>query len=118
MTPLLEAIAVYDREDCARSFNEDLSWHLEHGFVFSRPDFFIMGRPVPHLAGERLITSLRKFHSADCDCWHIWLMAGNVSPAFKIMPWPLKWVSFERKNELRFYRMENIHRLSGANLSK
>lgn len=112
MKPLLEAISVYGKEACSRTFNEDISWFLEHGFVFSRPDFFVMGKPIIRGADSSQVTGLYKFPSSDCDCWHIYLMAGNIAPMFSIMPWPLPWVSFERGNELRYYQTESIHRLA------
>ena len=113
MNAFLKAIEVYQRESCARTFNEDLSWYLEHGFVFSRPDLFMMGRPVSQYAGYDAITGLFKFNSKACDCWHVHLFAGNIAPAFQFMPWSLPWISFERNNELRFWRMENMSRFSG-----
>ena len=45
--PYAEARAVYDREPCRRTFNEDLELHLMNGLVFSTPEFFLMGRAVP-----------------------------------------------------------------------
>lgn len=114
LTPVERAAAVYQSEACARTFREDLEAHLLSGFVFSRPDYFIMGRPVIRTAEAALILDpWHHFPSAECDCWHVWLMAGNTVKAWDIMPWPLEWVSFERKNELRFYRTADIRRLSG-----
>jgi hypothetical protein len=88
---------------------------MEGGFVFVRPDLFIMGRPVQADAEARLIVDpAHHFPWEACDCWHVHLMAGNVVRAFALMPWPLPLVSFERNNDLRFYAMASIERLSGA----
>src|SRR5689334_6772592 len=46
MTPFLQAAAVYEREPCARTFEEDLYLHLMHGTVISTPEVFAMVRPV------------------------------------------------------------------------
>lgn len=112
-TPVEIAAEVYEREACARSFREDVEAHLLNGFVFSTPDFFIMGRAVERDAAPTLILDpLHAFPRESCDCWHIWLFAGNMERAWSIMPWSLKWFSFERKNELRFYSADAIRRLS------
>jgi len=117
VSPYLHALRAYEGDSSPRTFNEDLSWYLEHGFVFSRPDFFVMGRPVAQYAGYALITGLHRFPSHNCDCWHVHLMGGNLAPVTKVLPWPLPLVSFERNNRLRFHTLANIHRLLGNNQS-
>jgi hypothetical protein len=112
MSPIEQAMAVYQKEACARTFDEDLHLHLEHGFVFSTPEFFIMGRPVKSTEEPKYIVNPVIYFTDDCDCWHIYLMAGDCSKAWDIMPYPLPLFSFERRNELRFYPMERIRRLS------
>lgn len=114
-TPYEKAREVYEREPCKRSFEEDMRLHMLGGFVFSRPDLFIMGRPVVSLAeAGRIVDPAYHFEWGLCDCWHVHLCAGNIVRAFALMPWPLPLVSFERKNDLRFYAMASIERLSGA----
>jgi hypothetical protein len=114
MAPVDLARHVYKSEPCVRTFEQDLNWHLEHGFVFSRPDFFVMGRPVVHTAPAIYIVGQHRFPSAVCDCWHVYLMAGNVGRAWSMLPWDLPWVSFERENVLRFHPLASIRRLSGG----
>jgi hypothetical protein len=116
MTPYEEAKAVWAKERCVRTFEEDLHWHLLNGYVFSRPDFFIMGRHVNSKAGPELIVNPSwLFDPAECDCWMIYLMAGDCGAAFGILPFNLPLVCFERRNELRFAPLESFRRLSGAN---
>jgi hypothetical protein len=114
MSPLMMARLVYQKEECARTFEEDLKWHLENGFVFSRPDFFVMGRPVRSWDRQELITGLYRFPSGQCDCWHVYLMAGNVARAWGMLPWDLPTISYERNNVLRFHRLASMRRLSGS----
>lgn len=109
MSPLHEAMSVYQKEPCVRTFQEDLWLHLEFGFVFSTPAFFIMGRPVDKDAPHGLILDPSyQFKREECDCWHVYLAAGDLGRAWSILPWPLGWMSFERKNELRFVETERI----------
>ena len=110
---------IYDRarqEMSDREFARLVGWHLQHGFVFARPDFFVMGRPVMRFAPMELLLSPEyTFRSADCDCWYIHSMSGNMSAAWSVMPWPLPWIAYERmrdgKRHLTFRRTEDLRRL-------
>jgi hypothetical protein len=114
MTPIDQARRVYRLEPCARTFDQDLSWHLDHGFVFSTPEFFVMGRPVNSGAKPEIIVGLNRFPATVCDAWHVYLMAGDMSKAWGILPWELPLVTIERRNVLKVYRLDSIRRLSGA----
>jgi hypothetical protein len=112
MTPVEKAAAVYDRFPTAFTFKRDLEFYLLNGFVFSRPDFFIMGRPVVSTATAEEISGHHRFSSAACDCWHMYLAAGNLSRMWAMLPWELPLVSFQRGNELRFAKLSSMRRLS------
>lgn len=113
MSPFEQAQAIYRREPCQRLFTEDLFSHLQRGFVFTTPEFFIMGRGVVKGAPQSdIVNPSVIFRREDWDCWMIYLMAGDMAKAWGILPWPLKWFAFERKNELRFYPADQIARLS------
>jgi len=112
-SPYEQARAVYAREPSVRTFEEDLALHLEFGFVFSTPAFFIMGRPVRKDAPHGLILDpTYTFACRERDCWHVYCAAGDLGAAWSILPWSLPWLSFERKNELHFQRADRIRRLS------
>ena len=109
--PILEAAKVYEREICARTFSEDLELHLVSGYVVSTPDIFIMGRPVKHNAEPALIVdAAHPFARKDWDCWHIYTMAGDIKQCWGYYPFPLPFVSWERNNKLRVYRMMDVKR--------
>lgn len=96
-----------------RSFTADIEAHFVTGFVFSTPDYFIMGRPVFRTGDPKLILDpWHRFPWADCDCWMVWLAAGDLGKAWTILPWPLPWLGFERGLELRFVPAEAMKRLS------
>src|SRR6185436_18250051 len=98
MLPFEQAKAVYSKEPCRRSFETDLALHFEFGFVFSTPRFFCMGRPVQRSAPHGLILDPSyTFKPEECDTWLVWLMAGDVSAAWSVLPWPLPWLCFERR---------------------
>lgn len=112
MSPYEQARQVYASEPCARTFEEDEHLHKTQGFLFCTPDFFVMGRAVFSKAEPAMIVDPRVRFTPDiCDCWHLYLFAGDVVKAWSIMPWQLPLFSFERKNELRIYPADRIRRL-------
>ena len=114
MIPFELAKGVYGLEPCARTFEEDLTWHHQHGFVFSTPSFFVMGRPVCSVAAPEFIVGQVDFPPDLCDAWHVYLMAGDISKVWSILPWELPLITIERRNVLKVYRLDSIRRLSGA----
>lgn len=88
-----------------------VTMHLNDGFVFSTPEFFVMGRPVRRDADPQLIRNPAFTWKRDsADAWWIHGMAGDMSKVIAFMPWPLKWVGFERFDCIcRFY---DLHRLA------
>jgi len=113
MTPYDEAIQVYLREHCTRSFAEDLEHHLRNpsGYVIRTPFGFAMGRAVDHTASVgAIIDPSISFHPSKADCWHLYLYAGKLNQVFTFCPYPLKYVSFERNNVLKIHEYEVIRR--------
>jgi hypothetical protein len=114
MTTVEKAARIYQLEPCGGTFLSDLEAHLLHGFVFSRPDLFVMLRPVRLMfdADGRVCNKADIIDPWIChhdpDCWHVALFAGNAARAWEFLPWDMPWMSFERKNVLRFYRTESL----------
>ena len=107
MTPYLEARAVYSREPCARTFDEDLAAHLQHGIVHSDAVSFLMARKIDSSAPVHdIVNPWINFENP--DCWHLWVYAGDMIRAFSFADTTLPLVSFERKNKLRFYPWDII----------
>lgn len=75
-------------------FASALEWNYQHGFVFSTPDFFIMG--------------------SDRDgSWFVEGMAGDMSKAWSILPYELPSVTFYRfDNELHSLPLAVVKRLT------
>jgi len=110
--PAILARHVYDKEPCARTWAEDVELHLLFGYVFSTPDYFIMGRPVKHDAPDSCIVDpLYQFPRCEWDAWHIYLYSGDITKCWDIEPFKFPWVTFERKNVLRRYPMDRLKRL-------
>jgi len=102
MTPFERAMQVYQREPCARTFQEDLSLHLFFYHVICTPEVFLMGRPVDrHAPPECILDPTYQFNSP--DAWLIWLAAGNLRDFPRYLPYPLGHVGWQRDNVLRWY---------------
>lgn len=112
-TPYHLAKKAFEAEPSSFKWEEYLYWHYVNGCIFSRPDFFIGIRPVRSRAeGADIVDPRYRFHSAECDCWHVGIMAGNMAKAWDFLPWPMRWMSYERENRLRIVSLESIRRLS------
>ena len=119
MTPYEQAQAIYAREPCYRTFAEDLELHLRHGWVFSTPQVFAMGRPVTTYGTERQIIDpahsyedLSMANMGDLiDCWHIHVLAGSLARALPLLPYELPFMSFQRRNVLKIWPLASIRRL-------
>jgi hypothetical protein len=112
MSPFMRAAMVYQNEVCARTFKEDLYAHYVTGYVISTPTYFVMGRPVLSSATYEEITNPH-LSFKEPDCWHLYLYSGPLIHAFLAAPYRLPFVSFERKNILRFYHWDVIARKCG-----
>lgn len=107
MTPVEYAAAVYESEPCARTFKEDLEAHLLNGYVFSTPDYFVMGRAVDSKASYAEITNpWHVFESV--DAWWVYLASGDLSQIILACPYGLPLIGFERLNKPRFYSANRI----------
>lgn len=96
--------------------------HHRHGFVFSRPDLFVMGRAVVRHAPTEAIRDCRVlFQRESADCWHIFAAAGDMRRMWQVAPWPLPWFCWSRLHdplsELQFYESSRLHRLCPPDFS-
>jgi hypothetical protein len=109
--PYEAAREIYFKESCPRTFAEDLGYHLHNGYVFSTPDFFLMGRPVCIGATYEEITDPIHIFP-EHDAWFIYLAAGKgyLRNFLKLEPYALPYFGWERSNKIRFYPRERILR--------
>lgn len=96
--PIYTAAEWAGRDD----FHRVLGWHLQHGYVWSGSDCFIMGRPVPH----DCLAQADEFVAWDrdvCDVWFVWLGAGQRARALQrfleVAPFKLPYVAWHRKKK-------------------
>ncbi len=115
MTPAEQAAAVYDREDCQRTFRQDVELHMLHGYIFSTPDVFVMGRPVNKDAPHSLIVDpSHVFPREQWNCWLLYLAAGRLGDFWRWEPFPLDFIAWERKNVLRIYYAQTVKTLCSS----
>lgn len=106
----------------ARPRDRSLRWyeemHMARGFLFSTPAFYVMGRPVRKYAPiEQILDVGHMFDFEQCDTWFVFLMAGDIRQAWKVLPWELPFIAWVRDNdplgELQFHETRRLMRLSG-----
>jgi hypothetical protein len=106
----VERIAALYNESSPRSFKEDLEAHLLHGWVFSSPTYFCMGRGVERDASQQDINNPWHLFSKP-DTWYVYAFSGDIQWTWKSIPYPLPWIAFERrKGPIKFYPYERIIR--------
>jgi hypothetical protein len=115
-SPYLTARDTYEAQQSVLPFEECLLLHLEHGFVFATPEYFVMGRAVPRWAQPEHITNPKVWWPREeCNCWWLYLVSGDTQKLWDVMPYPLGWVGWERihggKSELHFAETERIRRI-------
>jgi hypothetical protein len=112
MIPVMRAKALHYNENGPRSFREDLEAHLIHGIVFSTPTAFIMARYVSRSWPAESILNpwLNDATCSQLDTLHVYLAAGDLTEFFTFPHKPVTWLSFERKNTLKFYDYARLRR--------
>lgn len=104
----------YARHPQKCSFEYYVVWHMRNAFVFSTPDYFIMGSCVPSKSFDPN-APLTRFAKDQCDAWYIFAMAGSMPRVWEIMPWELPLIGWERvregKRELQFFPTATLMRL-------
>jgi hypothetical protein len=118
LPPYVLALHAFNHRRSPGSYTWDqmLGWHLNLGFVFSTPDFFIAGRPVPSTAPARdLYDYARDFRADSPDVWYVAIAAGDLCKAWGILPYHLPLIGFDREGEVRFFDLERVRRLTQSN---
>ncbi len=110
MTCLERAMAVYQRERCARTFEEDLMLHLKYGYVLSVPTAFVMARPVNMYMEYDIITNPIFSKFSEVNAWWIYLLAGDIREVIRHIPFQLPYVGWEIDNKPRFRPLDRIRR--------
>jgi len=114
MTPVARIRKEYQDRPESHTFEWYLNWHMDHGFVFSTPSFFIMGFAVDSDL-VRKVEPMAAFR-AKGDCWYIAAMAGDMVAAWSILPWKLPLLAWHRDRDggkdLQIWPIEKIERLT------
>ena len=94
MSIWLQLSKIYANSD--RNFMDDLEWHVNHGYVFVGPGYFLMGSDV---VGRG---------------WHIHLAIGNMQKFLLFMPYYLPKIGWSRDpsgfGEITWYDTDKLTR--------
>lgn len=77
--PAGRARELYLKTTTARSWEEDVKLHFIHGYVYSTPTSFLMGRPVmKNWSYETMTSPWITAEPEDADCWWVYVAAGDI----------------------------------------
>lgn len=107
MTPYERAERWHRSLGSPMTFEEVIEAHGEMGFIHSTPEVFVLARRVDSIWDEDEFSNL-EFTDWDGDCWHVWLLAGDPSAAWKFLPYPLPFMSYHRRGKLRIKRLHDF----------
>jgi hypothetical protein len=108
MTAILQAYALYEGRD--RTFHEDLAAFIHTGRVYITPTCVLFAKAVPSSVKQHGPWDL--WEEAQCDCWLIWLAAGDLGEFFRYAPFPLPWICWARRwGPLKWHAWERVRHL-------
>jgi hypothetical protein len=108
MTPAEHAAAFYGDD-----FAEVVAQHMQRGYVFAGPDFFVLGRAVPLGVEDSIILDFgHTFRREQCNAWLVTYFAGDLLAGLRLFPYSLPYIIFARDNgKLRHYKVESLTRI-------
>ena len=117
MSPVDKVRMLYTA-DSPRTFEEDLCAHMRTGYVYSTPEYILMGRPVCSQAPQAVINDVWcVFDPSTWDGWYVYAFAlrddrglcGLVKKLLTHIPFYLPLVAWERSGEpLKFFSTEQL----------
>lgn len=97
MNPLAIAARWHSQSGCGIPFHELIEAHAATGAVWFTPRCFLLARRIdPDWPPERILDPWQA-DPAGC-CWHVWLLAGDVSEALTLPSAGVPWISWHRGN--------------------
>lgn len=117
MSPYERMAQKYADNPQEHTFDWYCDWHKRHAYLFSTPEYFIMGRPLSktmiEVSGPLLI---EWGDMPGANCYYVHAAAGDLSKAWSILPRELPYLAFERlrdgKLELQILPLSRIRRLT------
>jgi len=115
MSAFEQACKLYDgRGFGAWDITQDMLWHAMHGYMLVTPCEFVLARPVALVWGEERITDVSDNRLSEneltlsLDCWHITVAVGDMRELLSHLPYPLPFISFDRRNKFRVYPLSRF----------
>lgn len=93
MTPSEAARELYRIWPQERTFEQDLAFHVESGYVWSSPKAFILATFQDDQRGS---------------CWFVHCHVGPLSELFRVCPHPSKFVGFVRRGRMKVYDFDKM----------
>jgi hypothetical protein len=104
MTPYEQAARAHQAPP---SFREAIEAHAYCGHVLITPALFVLARRV-HSSWEPERIYDPWLTDPEGDTWHVWLAAGDMNEALRLMPYPLPWIGYEHRGRLRIINANRL----------
>lgn len=100
--PVEQVRELYDKYPQSCTFEEDLGYYLDCGYVCNTPQAFAMGEP----------TFSTTENNIDYDAWFIHTAAGDLKTILTFLPYKLPYVIFARRGKKpKLYELDKVLRL-------
>src|ERR1700761_6098200 len=88
MSPYEACWREYDQRTSGHDFSKLVGLYLQFGYLFSTPEFFVIGRPILSTADAELIRNPAHVFE-NPDTWHLAAFWGDAHKLWSIFPFPL-----------------------------
>lgn len=113
MSPYEQAATLHIASGHPVPFAEAVEAHAVCGHVFASPHLFLLGRRVGSKWSDDELSD-PWLVAPDGQCWHVFLAAGDLSEAVRLLPYRLPWLSYYHEGKRRLMRLERWENLAGA----
>lgn len=106
MSLLSQLRDLYGSSYAVRSWREDVSLHLKHGYLIKTPEYIVMGKAVVRWMSDEELRDprIKCPEGVTPDAWYVYLYCGTACNFLSFEPYPLDYVGWHRRGKLRWYR--------------
>lgn len=110
-SPYAIAAALHNAAGMAHTFAEAVEAHAVTGYVMATPHLFLLGRRVGSGWSDDELCDPWMI-APDGDAWHVYLAAGDLREAIRLLPYRLPYLSYFHEGRKRLMRLERWEKIS------
>ena len=109
MNILTQAQVIYDKCDCP-DMCRDIVAYMAYGAVYVTPESLLVMKPVRR---DSSVSPVEQWGVERPDAWYFHAIIGNVRKLIPVIPYPLRWVCWERgvkRRPMKWFKYESLLR--------